>query len=98
MRADDVDKITQTIIRAITASPTRSEKGQGKQGTYLVERSHDRGGVRDARGLEQDAVEGVAPLEKFEQGLDQVTPDSAAHAPIVHGDDVLRLPPERQRQ
>lgn len=79
--------------KADTAQPGKGRGGVGsvRREPNLVESSNNRRGVRDSRGLQQDAVEGVTPVEEAHEGLHEVSSHRTAHASVVHGHDVLRL-------
>ena len=57
----------------------------------LVEGSHDRRWVGDARGFEEDTVERIAPVQEFQEGLDQISSHGTAYAPVVHSHNVFCL-------
>ena len=53
------------------------------------ERERDGRGVGEAGGLDDDVVEILRAVLEREQRAHQVAAHGAAHAPVVHGDDVL---------
>lgn len=58
---------------------------------HLVEGSHDGGGVCYSGSFNKNTVEGVAPVEKSQQGFHQISSHRAAYTAVVHRHDVLRL-------
>ena len=58
---------------------------------HLLHGVNDRSGICHSRRLEEDGIKVGPAFGQHAQRPDQVRPEAAAHAAVVHGDDVLGI-------
>ena len=97
-RADFASEDPHAICQAHTVplDVLRVDEGddavQRKQLAHILvdeERLRDGARVGHARGLDQDAIEPVPPPHQATEDTDQVTPNGAANAAVVHLEQLL---------